>query len=101
MDEGLREAIARSSGYAKRPAIEWLINAVRLAQAHARQLDGAADPATRKHFKQWSKRARDAGRDAAKYLRPGGELRERLLSGEPISEEDWERLCGPAVPWGE
>jgi hypothetical protein len=77
---------------------EKLINAARLAQDSARQFDGAADPASREQFKQWSKRARDAGRAAAEYLPPGGELRERLLSGELISEEDWERLCGP-TPW--
>ena len=96
MDEGLREAIALASPDAKRPLmIEVLIGMARKWQGLARN---TPDPAA---AKRCMKMALKAGRDAATYLRPGGELRERLLSGEPISEEDWERLCGPAVPWVE
>jgi hypothetical protein len=90
MDEGLREAIARSIPGAKRPlAIEGMIAAARKCQGFARHSPDAATA------KRYMKLALKAGRGAVPYLRPGGEPRERLVSGELISEEDWERLCGP------
>lgn len=101
MDEGHREAITLAASDAARPfAIEMMIGMARQCQGFARQARAqpTPDPAAAKRY---MKLALIAGRGAAPYLRPGGELRERLLSGEPISEEDWERLCGPAAPWAE
>ena len=93
MDEGLREAIAlatQANHDVKRPlAIEVLIDTSRRCQGIARRAQGFTVA------KRCMKLAVKAGRDAAPYLRPGGELRERLLSGELMSEEEWERLCGP------
>ena len=91
MDAGLKEAIALANRGAKRPlALEHLIDIVRECQSAARlaQADPAVASSAMKH-------ARKAARAAASFLRPGGELRERLLAGEMISEEDWERLVGP------
>jgi hypothetical protein len=95
MDEGLREAIALADavagGNAKRPLpIETLINSARQAQGLAQALPTAA-------AKRILNSGRKAGRTAALYLRPGGELRRRLESGELMSEEEWERLCGPPI----
>jgi hypothetical protein len=97
MDDGLREAIARASGNAKRPlAIEQMIDMARRYQGLARQAQ--ADPAAAKRL---MKDALNFGRDAARLLPPGGELRRHLESGELMSEEEWERLCGPRLPPGE
>jgi hypothetical protein len=82
MDEGLREAISLAVADAKRPlALEHLINVVRHAHAVVRQLQ--SDPACAKQVKQFTKLGRDAGRHAAKYLRPGGELRNGINSQRP------------------
>ena len=94
MDDGLREAIAAARPNAKRPlVIERMIDMARRYQGDARQAQ--TDPVAVKRF---TKLALDAGRDAARLLPPGGELRRRLESGEPMSEEEWERLCGPLLP---
>lgn len=96
MDEGLREAIALAAPDAMRPlAIEVLIGMARQCQGFARQARAEPMP-DQAAAKRYMNLALTAGRGAAPYLRPGGELRERLLSSEPTSEEDWERLCGPA-----
>lgn len=104
MDEGLREAIALADmvagGNAKRSlAIEVLIGMARQCQGLARQV--LAEPKPNKALaKRLMNAARKAGRDAVPYLRPGGELRQRLESGELMSEEEWERLCGPPITSG-
>jgi hypothetical protein len=93
MDDGLRTAIALASPDATRPlAIEVLIDIARRCQGLARQFE--ADPAAAKRF---TKQAHKSGRAAAPYLPPGGELQRRLMSGELMSEEEWERLCGPSI----
>jgi len=90
MDAGLKEAIALADRGAKRPlALEHLIDAVREYHRLAQ-----ADPAVASSFMNI---ARKTARGAASFLRPGGELRERLLAGEVISEEDWQRLVGPPL----
>jgi hypothetical protein len=97
MDEGLREAIALAAADATRPLmIEVLIGLARQAQSAARQTI-APPKLNRRVAREWTKRARDAGLAVVPYLRPGGELRRRLESGEPISEEEWQRLCGPPI----
>jgi hypothetical protein len=95
MDKGLAEAIALAASHAKRPlAIEVLIWMARQCQGIARhaQAQATPDPAA---VKRCMEMALDAGQGAVPYLRPGGELRRRLESGELMSEEEWHRLCGP------
>jgi hypothetical protein len=97
MDEGLKEAIAATAlanPTTERPfALEELVDIARQCQSMARKVQ--ADPA---RAEQFLKLAHKSGRSAARFLRPGGELRERLLSGELMSVEEWERLCGPSPP---
>jgi len=90
MDPGLKEALALVGPNAGSPtALETMIDIVRQYHGIIRH---AQDPTIVENFAQ---RARKTGREISKYLRPGGELRERLLTDETISEENWERLCGP------
>jgi hypothetical protein len=102
MDDGLREAIAIADriadGAARRPlALELMIDQARQLQGLVRQMRAQPQPDERM-VREWSKLANKFGRSAVPFLRPGGELRQRLESGELMSEEEWERLCGPPLP---
>jgi hypothetical protein len=102
MDDGLREAIALADtvagGEAKRPlVIELMIDQARQLQGLVRQMRAQPQPDERM-VRDWLKLANKFGRSAVRFLRPGGELRRRLESGELMSEEEWERLCGPPLP---
>jgi hypothetical protein len=98
VDEGLKQAIAMAGGDAKRPlAIEVLIDLCRRNQSVARQKLAQPKP-DRPAAQRYLMLAHASGREAAAYLPPGGELRRRLEIGELMSEQDWERLCGPPIP---
>ena len=96
MDAGLKEAIAIAiaAPNAKRPlAFERLIDEARRCQNLARH--SQANPSLAGKMMKY---AQKVGRRAADFLPPGGELRERLLSNELISEEEWHRMVGPPLP---
>lgn len=102
MDDGLREAIAladaAAGGKAKRPlSIELMIDRARQQQGLVRQMLAQPKPDERR-AREALKLANKFGRSAVRFLRAGGELRQRLESGDLMSEEEWQRLCGPPLP---
>jgi hypothetical protein len=76
--------------------VKELLWATRLAHESARLFLAQSKPDHRTAEK-WMKIARKSGRRAASFL-PLGELRQRLESGELMSEVEWERFCGPLPP---
>ena len=53
-----------------------------------------ADKAAAKRLMQDAQRL---GRKVAPYLPPDAVPRQRVVADEPMSEEEWERLCGPSL----
>jgi hypothetical protein len=74
----------------KRTAPESMLDLVRLSHRMAREAKSGAD-------RKWHmKMAQRAGKTATPHIF-NAELRRRVVSNEPMSEEEWERFGGPSV----
>jgi hypothetical protein len=74
----------------KRTAPESMLDLVRLSHRMAREAKSGAD-------RKWHmKMAQRAGKTATPHIF-NAELRRRVVSAEPMSEEEWERFGGPSV----
>jgi hypothetical protein len=93
MDRGLKEAIVLATlanPRVERPLpLEGLIDELRWWHTQIRNSELPPDQVAK-----FMKDALRSARDAAAHL-PPGELKDRMLSGELIPEEDWERMVGP------
>jgi hypothetical protein len=69
-----------------------MLDIVRVFHRWAREAFAKSDVATGTAA---MKDALRAGKRAAPYIR-NAELR-RILSNEPMAEEEWERFCGPPI----
>jgi hypothetical protein len=83
-----------SSPTKRKTALEVLLEIVRQRHRQARSALAAPKP-NRTAANRYMRLAHQAGRYAAPYIRDQ-ELRQRLVSDEPMSEEEWKQFCGPA-----